>query len=107
MPKQKIEEAGSVSKYKRQKLQIQYTQGAAAHGSIRNLTKASRVPVIKVRQILHSQDSYTIFNLAAPKFKRMKAFARFRNEICCMDLAYVDKLAKENNAVKYLLYRQV
>ena len=36
----------------------------------------------------------------------MKAFARFRNEIWCIDLAYVDKLAKDNNAVKYLLVRQ-
>ena len=36
----------------------------------------------------------------------MRAFARFRYEICCMDLAYVDKLAKENNGVKYLLVRQ-
>ena len=36
----------------------------------------------------------------------MRAFARFRNEICCMDLAYVDKLAKEKNDVKYLLVRQ-
>ena len=36
----------------------------------------------------------------------MRAFARFRNEIWCMDLAYVHKLAKENNGVKYLLVRQ-
>ena len=37
----------------------------------------------------------------------MRAFARFRNEIWCMDLSYVDKLAKENNnGVKYLLVRQ-
>ena len=36
----------------------------------------------------------------------MKAFARFKNEIFCMDLAYVDKLAKDNNGVKYLLVRQ-
>ena len=36
----------------------------------------------------------------------MRAFARFRNEIWCMDLGYVDKLAKENNGVKYLLVRQ-
>ena len=36
----------------------------------------------------------------------MKAFARFKNEICCMDLAYVDKLAKDNTGVKYLLVRQ-
>ena len=36
----------------------------------------------------------------------MRAFARFRNEIWCMDLAYVDKLAKGNNGVKYLLVPQ-
>ena len=43
--------------------------------------------------------------LAAQKFKRMRAFARFRNEIWCLDLAYVNKLAKDNNGVKYLLVR--
>ena len=36
----------------------------------------------------------------------MKAFARFKNEIWCMDLAQVDKPAKDNNGVKYLLVRQ-
>ena len=105
MPKLKIEEAGFLSKYERQKLQRLYTQGAA-DGSVRNLAKASRLPVSKVRQFLHSKDSYTKFTLATRKFKRMRAFARFRNEIWCMDLAYVDKLAKENNGVKYLLVRQ-
>ena len=36
----------------------------------------------------------------------MKAFARFKNESWCMDLAYVGKLAKDNTGVKYLLVRQ-
>ena len=36
----------------------------------------------------------------------MKAFARFINKIWCMDLAYVDKLAEDNNGVKFLLVRQ-
>ena len=106
MPKLKIEEVGSLSKYERQKLQRLHTQGAAAYGSVRNLAKASRLPVSKVRQFLHSKASYTKFTLEARNFKRMRAFARFRNEIWCMDLAYVDKLAKENNGVKYLLGRQ-
>ena len=30
----------------------------------------------------------------------MKAIARFTNEIGCMDPAYVDKLAKNNNGVE-------
>ena len=106
MPKLKIEEARSLSKYERQKLQRLYTQGAAAYSSVRILAKTSRLPVSKVRQFLHSRASYTKFTLAARKFKRMRAFARFRNEIWCVDLAYVDKLAKENNGVSYLLVRQ-
>ena len=36
----------------------------------------------------------------------MGAFARFKNEIWCMDLEYVDKLAIDNNGVKCLLVRQ-
>ena len=106
MPKLKIEEAGSLSKYERQKLQRLYTQAAAAYGSVRNLAKARRLPVSKVRQFLFSKASFTEFTLATRKFKRMRAFARFRNEIWCMDFAYVDKLAKKNNGVKYLLVRQ-
>ena len=106
MPKVKKEEAGSLSKYERQKLQRLYTQGAAAYGTVRILAKASRLPVSKVRQFLHSKDSYTKLTLAARKFKRMTAFAKFRNDIWWMDLAYVDKLPKKNNGVKYLLVRQ-
>ena len=106
MPKLKIEEAGSLSKYERQKLQRMYTQGAAAYGSVRNLAKASRLPVSKVRQFLHSKSFCRKITLATQKFTRMRAFARFKNEIWCMDLAYVDKLAKENNGVKNLLVRQ-
>ena len=106
MPKLKKEEAGSLSKYERQKLQGLYTQCAAAYGSVRNLAKTSRLPVSKVRQFLLSKDSYTKLTLAAQKFKRRRAFARFTNEIRCMDLAYIDKFAIENNGVKYLLVRQ-
>ena len=36
----------------------------------------------------------------------MKAFARFKNKIRCVDLAYVDKLARDSNFVKHLLVRQ-
>ena len=73
---------------------------------MRNLAKASNLSVSKVRQFLHSKPSYTKFTLATRKFKRMKAFARFTNEIWCMNLAYVEKLAKDNNGVKYLLFHQ-
>ena len=106
MPKLKTEEPGSLSKYERQKLQRLYTQGAAAYGFVRNLAKASRLPVSKVRQFLHSKASYAKYTLATRKFEKMRAFAKFKSEIWCMDLAYVDELAKENNGIKYLIVRQ-
>ena len=82
-----------------------YTQGAAAFGSVRNLAKTSRLPVSKVRHFF-SKDSSTKFTMATRKLKRKRAFARFRNEFWCIDLAFVVKLAKENNGAKYLLVRQ-
>ena len=106
MPKPKREQAGSLSKSERQKLQRLYTQGAASYGSVRNLVKASNLSVSKVRQFLQSKSSFTKFTLDTRKFKRMKAFARFKNEIWCMDLASVEKIPKDNNGIKYLLVRQ-
>ena len=73
---------------------------------MRNLVKARNLSVSKVRHFLHSKPSYTKLTLATREFKRIKAFAIFKNEIWCMDLAYVGKLAKDNNGVKYLLVRQ-
>ena len=105
MPKLKREEAGSLSNAERQKLQRLYTQDSAASGTVRNLVKASNLSVSKLGKFLHSKPSYTKFTLATRKFKRMKAFARFKNENWCMDLAYVDKLAKDKNGVKYLPVR--
>ena len=53
-----------------------------------------------------SKDSNTKFNLAKRKLRKMRAFARFRNESWSLDLAYVDKLEKENSGVNFLLVRQ-
>ena len=99
------EEAGYVSKYERQKMQRLYKQCGAAYGPVRNLLEA--------RNQYQRRDNFGIQNLpikkltlATRKFKRMKAFATFKNENWCMDLAYVDKLAKDNDGVKYLLVRQ-
>ena len=106
MPKPKREEAGSLSNYERPKLQIFLTQGGAAFDSVRILVKTGKLPVSKVRQLLHSKPSQTKFTLATRKFNRMKAFASLEIEIWCMDLTYVDKLAEDNNGVKHLLVSQ-
>ena len=106
MPRVKKEELESLSISERQKLQRLYTQGFAACGSVCNLAKAAKLSPSKVRKFLHSKTSSTRFTQATRKFKRMRAFARFKNEIWWMDLVYVDKLAKDNIGVKYLLVRQ-
>ena len=106
MPRVIKEELGSLSKSEQQKLQRLYTQRFAAYGSVRNLAKAAKLSPSKVRHFLHSTISYTSFTQATRKFKRLRAFARFKIEICCMDLAYVDKLPKDNNGVNFLLVRQ-
>ena len=67
--------------------------------------KASRQTVSKVN-FLHSKLSYTRITLAIPKFERKKAFARFHKKIRRVDLANVDKLAKNNKDVKFLPGRQ-
>ena len=70
------------------------------------LDNGKQTLVSEVQYFLHSKSSYTGFNQATRKFRRMRAFARFKKEIWCMHLAFVDKLPKDNNGVKYLLVRQ-
>ena len=106
MSKLKREEAGYLSKSERKKLQRLYTPDGVAYGSVRILMKPSNLWVSKFGQFLHSKPSYTKFTLATRKFKTMKAFVRFKFESGCMDLAYVDKLAKEDNGVMLLLVRR-
>jgi len=81
MPRVKKEELGSVSKSEGKKLERLYTQGFAAYGSARNLAKAAKLSPSKVRVFLNSNTSCTRLTQAKRKFKRMRAFARFKGEI--------------------------
>ena len=85
MPKLKKDESASLSKFERKKLQRLYSHTGGTDGSVRNLVKATNLPVSKVRHFLHSKLSHIKFTLATSKFKKMKAFARFKYESWCMD----------------------
>jgi len=76
--------------------------GKAAFGSVANLVKASGISKDVVEKFLASKETFTQFHQAKRKFKRMTATARFINDIWCIDLAYMDKLAAENKGVMYL-----
>ena len=106
MPKKKREGDGFLSRSEKHKQKKLYSAGSAAYCSVKNLTKVSKLPVSKVQYFLHSKSSYTRFNQATRKFRRMRAFARFKNETWWMELAFVDNLAKDNNGVKDLLVPQ-
>ena len=103
MPKAKNEEAGSLSKSEKAKLQRLYREGKAAYGSVQNPQKASGLSKKKVNDFLYRKNSYTKFRQANRHFKRLPAFAKRINEIWCLDLAFMDNFSEFNNGVKYLL----
>ena len=103
MPKRKTEELGSLSKYEKVSLNRLYSRGRAAYGSVRNLSKASGLSKKKVEQFLQTKTSYTKFGPPIRRFRRLQAFSKYINDIWRIDLAFVDKLASQNNGVKYLL----
>ena len=99
MPNPKRQGARTLSKYNYQKLQRLYAHVGAAYGTVHKLMRARNLPVSKVKHFFHSKTWITKLTLATSKLKRMKAFAGFKNEIVCLDLAYVAKLPQDNNGV--------
>lgn len=88
----------------REKLDALWSKGPSAYGSVANLVKASGLDIETVKNFLHSKGSYTKYYLPKyKKFPRLKTYARNINEIWCIDVAYVDKLASYNDAYKFLL----
>lgn len=93
----------SASEYR--KLHGLYTspKSPAAFGSVRSLMKASGLNRKKVVAYLESSSTYTKFKQANRKFQRLRVSSLGINHIWSMDVAFMEKLAKENNGVKYLL----
>ena len=104
MPSQRTEETGSLSRSEERKLQKLYRDnGPAAYGSLEALRKASKLSRKKVYNFLHKKGAFTKFRQATRHFPRLTVHAKYIDEIWCMDLAFVDKLASNNGGVKYLL----
>ena len=56
------------------------------------------------RKFLQTKISNTKLGPAIRRFRRLQAFSKYINEICCLNLAFLDKLASQNNGVNYLLF---
>ena len=103
MQGQKIEKFGSFSKSEKVRLNKLYSRGRAVYGSIQNLSTRSGLSKKKVETFLQTKTSLAKFGPPIRCFQKLQAFSKNINEIWCIYLAFVDKLASQNNGVKYLL----
>ena len=94
---------GSLSLSERLKLTKLYRNGPAAFGSISNLVKRSGLSRANVEQFLDSKASYTKCKNRIRKIPKLHAFARFIDDIWCLDLAQVDKLSQWISHTKFLI----
>ena len=85
------------------KLDQFYSKGPASYGSIKRLQTRSKLPVGKVPSYLETKPSFTKYRSIQLKFPSLKVFVKDINEIWSLDLGHVDKLAKYNRNIKYLL----
>ena len=86
-----------------QKLNNVYTKGKAAFGSVANIKEESGLSHKKIEQFLQSKNSYTKYRQFQKTFPRLKVVAYRINEIWSMDVAYMDKIANQNNGFQNLL----
>lgn len=86
------------------KIHDAYTNPAkeSAFSSRRNLLTASNCSSKDVDRYLNSSETYTKFKLTRKRFPRLKVISYRLNEIWSIDLADMQKLAKENSGVRYL-----
>lgn len=80
-----------------------YETGPAAYSNADRLHLHTKATKQEISNFLNTTNSYTKYKNVRRKFQRLKVMAFDINEIWAMDLAYVDKLAKYNKNVKYLL----
>ena len=95
--------AGSLSMNENKLLELKYTKGPAAYGSIKNLQKSTKLKPSEVKLFLERKNAHTKHKKYRKRFPTLKVIAYDMNEIWSLDLACVDKLARENKDVKYLL----
>ena len=80
-----------------------YSKGPASFGISKRLKDFSKLPMTKVKMYLETKASFTKNRAQRLNFPRLKVIVNDLNEIWSLDLAHVDKLAKNNRDVKYLL----
>ena len=85
------------------RLEQLYLKGPASYGSTKRLHTQSKLSLGKVQSYLETKPSFTKYRSIRLKFPRLKVFVKDINKIWSLDLAHVDKLAKYNRNIKYIL----
>ena len=99
----KRRKSGTVSSDEWKKLESCTLLGHQHMEAQKNLYQASKLSKAKVDYFLHQKNAHTKYRQVRKRFPRLKVVAYDINEIWSIDVAYVDKIAKFNNGVKYLL----
>ena len=94
---------GSLSTNEKKLLELKYTKGPAAYGSVTNLQRITNLKLNKVKLFLEGKNAHTQHKNYRKNIPILKVIAYDINEIWSLDFAHVDKLAKENRDVKFLL----
>ena len=101
--KRRVEKTG-ISIDDVRKLDKLYFYGPASFGSAKRLQNLSKLSMKKIKMYLETKAlSFNKYRSRRLRSRRPKVVVNNINEIWSVDLAYVDKLAKSNGGVKYLL----
>ena len=84
-------------------LDILFSKGPAFFGSSKRSQDLSKLPMTNVKMYMETKPPFTKYRAQRLNFPRLKVIVNDLNEIWSLDLAHVDKIAKNNRDVKYLL----
>ena len=85
------------------KLDNLFLKGPASFGNAKRPQILSKLSMKKEKMYLETKPSFTKYRSRRLRFPWLKVIVNDLNEIWSVDLAFVDKLAKYNRGVKYLL----
>ena len=94
---------GITSSSQKKTLEQLFSKGPASFGSPKRLHTQSKMSMANLRSYLETKPFFTKYHSIRLKFPRLRAIVKDINEIWFLDLAHVDKPAKYNRDVKYLL----
>ena len=97
---QQEEKTGKISTNEKRSPELKYTKGPAAYGSVKNLEKRTILKPSKVILFLDGKNSHMKHKKNRKICPTLKVIDYDVNDIWSLELAYVDKLAKENKDVK-------